>query len=340
MGNLAIKRFFTLIMHSPDEVEIRNGVWNTTSFSLKDDHQKGILAEIVRSLDGNFSALEIAKNLNCKRKEVEDVIDYLDQLGILEDGPGSALDYYLDTIVPTLMGSETQAEKKVILLGSSVLTQQLRKLLESSESNIKISEITELPTQVYENGGEWRFDGLKNTLMLEQFKSFSDSFLIGAFSSIDTLAFEAVNRASIEYGFPWLHLAVDGPMIIVGPLFTPSKGPCYECFEKRVSLNLRNHASYVDYKNALTEKRIKNGVVPIDGILANLAASHAALEALNFLNTGQSFTYGKALCIYIPTMEFSYNEVLRLPGCHACGSLTELEDTELYFDVRNIFNES
>ena len=36
----------------------------------------------------------------------------------------------------------------------------------------------------------------------------------------------------------------------------------------------------------------------------------------------------------LPTMEFTFNEVLRLPGCSACGGLFEREDKELHFDLR------
>jgi hypothetical protein len=60
------------------------------------------------------------------------------------------------------------------------------------------------------------------------------------------------------------------------------------------------------------------------------------MEALNFALAGTSFTVGKVLCVYLPTMEFTYNEVLRVPGCTACGSAPERDDRELYFDIRSL----
>jgi hypothetical protein len=37
-------------------------------------------------------------------------------------------------------------------------------------------------------------------------------------------------------------------------------------------------------------------------------------------------------------MEFTFNEVLRLPGCPACGPAPERDDRELFFDVRALLN--
>ena len=56
---------------------------------------------------------------------------------------------------------------------------------------------------------------------------------------------------------------------------------------------------------------------------------------MNFLLTQSAFTTGKVLSIYLPTMEFSFNEVLRVPGCPAC-SRPAREDVELYFDIRSL----
>ena len=74
-------------------------------------------------------------------------------------------------------------------------------------------------------------------------------------------------------------------------------------------------------------------------ILRSMLASHVALEALNLAVTETSFTVSKILSIYLPTMEFTFHEVLKVPGCEACGSSAERDDRELYFDICAIFEE-
>jgi hypothetical protein len=35
-------------------------------------------------------------------------------------------------------------------------------------------------------------------------------------------------------------------------------------------------------------------------------------------------------------MEFAFSDVLRLPGCAGCGTLSERDESELYFDMRTL----
>ena len=98
-------------------------------------------------------------------------------------------------------------------------------------------------------------------------------------------------------------------------------------------MNLRESASYQRYKRALVERQVREGRLPVEPAIAGTLASLTALETLNFALTGSSFTVNKVLAIYLPTMEFTFNEVLRAPSCTACSPLPERDDTELYFDM-------
>src|SRR5688572_6873310 len=96
-----IKRFYSMIAHSPDIVELRHGVWNPVSFTLTDEAKAGKLFNVLRRLDGSTSPAVLARELKLAREEIEAIIDHLGQLGVLEFGPTNSLDYYLDNIVPT-----------------------------------------------------------------------------------------------------------------------------------------------------------------------------------------------------------------------------------------------
>jgi len=173
---------------------------------------------------------------------------------------------------------------------------------------------------------------------IQVFESLRDSFVLMACSVINPLRYKVLNRAALEHGFPWMHAAIDGPFLLIGPTFVPKRSACYECFEQRVIMNLRNAASYVAYKGALVRHQVKGERMPMQPLLGAMLASHAAMEIANFTHTNYSFVVGKVLSIFVPTMEFTYNEVLRVPSCPACSPLGERDDTELYFDVTTLIN--
>lgn len=99
-------------------------------------------------------------------------------------------------------------------------------------------------------------------------------------------------------------------------------------------MNLRESSSYLQYKNALVEGKVRVGTLPLEPALTGLLAAHAALEVLNYCLTGTTFTVQKVLAVYLPTMEISYNDVLRVASCPACCPVPERDDKELYFDAR------
>ena len=101
-----------------------------------------------------------------------------------------------------------------------------------------------------------------------------------------------------------------------------------------MTMNLRESASYLGYKNALSQGQVVRGEPPVLPAVLGVLSSHLALETTNFVRTGATFTVEKVLGMYMPTMEIAYTEVLRLPGCRGCGSLTERDDVSLTFDPR------
>jgi len=337
--NLRIKRHFSIVAHGPDTVEIRHGVWNPVSFLLNDEAKTGNLFKLLHRMDGTATPAALARELGVPRDQVEGVIDHLDQLGILESGPSNALDYYLNSVVPATFGVEEPAPRAIVLMGEASLADQVSRLLREIDPEAEIAPADERATRiVFDDDISWLFDGMHFQERMQIFESWKDSFVLMACSVINPLHYKVLNRAAIAHGFPWMHAAIDGPFLLIGPTFVPRRSACYECFEQRVTMNLRNAASYVAYKEALVQHRIKRGEMPMEPMMRAMLASHAAMEIVNFTKTNYSFVVGKALSIFLPTMEFAYNEVLRVPGCPACSPLSERDDTELYFDITTLIN--
>jgi bacteriocin biosynthesis cyclodehydratase domain-containing protein len=337
---MRIKRHYSIIAHSADMVEIRHGVWNPVSFTLSDEKQSSRLYRIIRHFREDTSAVEVAKREDVPAAEVESLIDRLLELGALETGPSTALDYYLNYCVPTLLPTADPRPKQlpVAVLGDAGVVEEI-------ESNLKLqgagNGLTLLPNaaawgSILQGSADWSTNGIVFQKCVEQLKEWRGHFLVHAAKTVRPLELKLFNRIALANRTPWLHVAVDSPFLYIGPILIPYRTSCYECLDTRILMNLREAASYQNYKRAIADHKVLFGEIPIEPVLLKLLACHAALETTNFTHTGTSFTVGKMLSIYLPTMEFSFNEVLRVPGCPACGSAQERDATELYFDMRQV----
>jgi bacteriocin biosynthesis cyclodehydratase domain-containing protein len=333
---MRLKRHFSIVAHSPDDVELRSGVWNPISFSLRDESRSGHLFRLVARLDGSASPARIAADEDVTREEVEALIDHLLELDVLETGPSNSLDYYLDNLVSWRADGDERPKRSIVIVGDEALTDEIQRILAGSlpqHAPHVLSPDDALRVALDDPDLAWLTDGLRLHEKLSAFESWRDAFVIAAVRVINPVMLRTLNRVCVEHQIPWLHAALDGPFMFIGPLVLPHRSACYECFENRVTMNLRESASYQRYKRALIERAVRHGPMPIEPAVAGMLASHTALEALNFYLTGSCVTVNKVLAVYLPTMEFTYNEVLRSPVCTACSSSPERDDTELYFDM-------
>jgi bacteriocin biosynthesis cyclodehydratase domain-containing protein len=336
---LRLKKQYSLVAHSPDQVELRHGVWNAISLMITDDSKSGYLFRLLSRLDGASSAEEIARDENVPQEEIEALLDHLVGMGLVENGPGTAIDYYLDSVVPWRTTTEVQGNRPIIFLGDADLAIEIQRYLRDALAGIEMivpPSDDETWAALTDADNSWLSDGLLFHEKLIAFEAWRDAFIVYATKVINPVHLRALNRVCLEYQIPWLHAAIDGPFLLVGPIIVPHRSACYECLETRVTMNLRENASYQQYKRALVERQVREGQLPLEPAIVGLLASHSALEILNFSLTGSSFTVNKILAIHLPTMEFAFNEVLRAPTCTACGSVPERDDTELYFDMASL----
>ena len=334
-----LKRHLSIVVHGPDLVELRHGVWNPESYTLRDESQAGRLHRLIARLDGAARPSQIAREENVPLEDVEGLIDHLDDLGFIEENATSALDYYLDKLVPWRSDGKPPA-RAVTMLGDGPATDAVAGYLRESLPDLELRAAANgaAAEMIRSLSGRDLNDGLAFEDAVDAADGWRDSLVIHASTTIDPVALRVLNRVCFGVGVPCLHAALDGPFILVGPLVIPGRSACYECLEKRVTMNLRERESYLRYKQAIAEHRVTHGTQPVQPVLLGLLASHAALEALNFLATGSTFTINKLLAIYVPTMEIVYNEVLRVPSCPTCAPSAEQHETGVYFETGALFH--
>ena len=335
-----LKRHYSVVAHSPDTAELRSGVWRPVSITLTDEHGSGHLLRMLRRLDGEHSLDDIAAAEGVPRSSVEALVDRLAEANAIETQANSALEYYLEQISSELQFQERRPGlklKRAVVIGDSIISHQIISILQSSglrDEYAVESGDPGLRSLLLRSGASWTSDSLAFEEETRPFAEWQNGFAVFGVSSVNPLEARALNRISLRYRIPWMHAAVDGPCLLVGPTFIPFRSACFECLETRFLMNMREGASYQRYKYELAAGRVSGAALPLDALFGALLSSLAAYETANFMLTGTNFTAGKMLSLYLPTMEFAFHDVMRMPGCPACGPEPARDDEELYFDMR------
>jgi bacteriocin biosynthesis cyclodehydratase domain-containing protein len=330
---------YTVVFHSPNRVEFRVGVWNVSSVFVEDQEEKGFLASIIKALDGAHTSRDLSKKFKLPISQIEGLIDHLHNLQVLNNPKETTVQQYFTDFMPFItQESISKIEKPILLLGDASVVTALAAELKKVIADELIKEV-HIHDEIYQKikntkPEEWLLSGLDYFRHIEGFKDWKEYFVVLAFANVDPVFTKNFNRIAHELNIDWIHVAVDGPFLLIGPTFLGGKSPCYECLENRILMNLRERANYQTYKNALVQEQVVFSGLEVNPLILPLLKAHALIEIINFLATGYTFTLRKMLGIYLPTMEMAYNELMPLSICSCCGPVTNRTDEQLYFDMQ------
>lgn len=324
---------WTLVPHDPDTVELRTGVWNSQTLTLHDDSAQGHLWPALKGLRAGRPAREIAAEVGVPARDVESLIDHLVGLDVIVDEPRSALDTFIGGAANGR--GDVPAPSRLVFAGANPIHDRVA---------ADLRDHLECPIETLEPGApllgdltgsspDRLADGLEIERLRERFADLAGAFVVCARPRNHPLWFGLVDDVAHAVGFTWLHATIDGPFVYVGPTVVPNRTAGYRTFETRVSMNIRESASYLAYKEALAERQVLEAAAGVFGPLAGMLAGHVALEVTNWFATGSNFTVNKVLGIYLPTMEIAYHEVLPLPG-ERNRPRQNRDAPSLYFDIR------
>lgn len=338
-----IKSHYSMIAHSADEIEFRSGVWDPRSFLLEDQLQQGKLLSVLQFIDGKHSCQHIAEKTDLPVDVIDQVVTKLGEVNIVEHAPSNGLDYFLEEqLRRSKPATATPSVSKVTLIGDETLCYGVSRQLQALEQQYPLQIIVESES-LHESliGSDWLHHSLQFEEQLQQFQHWQNNFVVYLTASPNPhLAFK-LNKLLFALKCSWLFAVIDGPFLFVGPTFAASKAPCYECLEKRLSMNVRDSKSYQKYKNAIAfDKVIKKSEMPINGTVQQLLISHTALEAINFILAGKNFTDGRLLSIYLPTMEIEFHGVEPYHNCSTCVDSESKRQQELYFEFGELMEQT
>lgn len=336
-STLRIKPHFSIIPHSAQQVELRCGVWNPTSFIVNAESCTNKLYPILKDLNGSLTVQEVANKHNISRIDVEGILDHLQQLEVLESSTSEIVQHYPDSFVENVPASIGKLEN-ILIIGDDVVSREMKRLLSHSisENCVSTIDINDPEIKDIRTNSQWKSDSFILQETIDKFSWWKDYFIVVALTKNDPILTLRLNQINYALNIPWMHGVMDGPFLFIGPLFNSTSGPCYSCFEKRITMNLHEYASYQKYKEISMIHDIDDAAENKCSPAMHVFLSHLILEIINYRHAKTCFTKGKVLSIYLPTMEICFNEVMRLSGCPVCGSVSNRDDQQLFYDYQTL----
>jgi thiazole/oxazole-forming peptide maturase SagC family component len=139
-----------------------------------------------------------------------------------------------------------------------------------------------------------------------------------------------LNRVLEGRNVPWISGLIDGPFATVVGLRSPYTG-CFECFESRSLARLEDHVAFHDFaRGPIGQSTPADADAPMMSLLTVLAVTEGYLHAA----VGSSRMSGRVLSVHLPTMEIQAQDLLRMPGCPACGRVSRQRAREINFNTR------
>ncbi len=338
---LQIKKHFSIIPHSSCDVELRSGVWNPTAFMIHDESNMNKLFDILKDINGEHETKDIAARHQVSSATVEGVLDYLTSLDVLE--------YPHSSTENAFIGLSEQSRQEtgssllpLLLVGDDTVCQEISRIVTRAgfRGSIKTMSLQNDIIKHIKSNSQWSFDYFMMQETEDKCSEWKDHFIVLALSQNDPILSMRINQIAHHLGISWIHGVIDGPFLFIGPTFFPNKGCCYQCFEQRVAMNLREYASYQRYKETMMQRASSVSDAEASYPLMHLLSSHLAMEIICYQRSKSCFTQSKVLSIYLPTMEICFNEVLRLSGCAVCGSHPHRDDQQLYYDYQAVLEKT
>lgn len=322
----------TIIPYSLNRVELRKGIWNSESTIMEDVASTGVLWPTLDFMSQGLDSEEILQRVSGLTRDVyNDLVTRLLSMRVLIEEQSNSQPHRI-TSRPVWIFSD-----------SPHLARLLNQILLDEGVEVTILGENTKPAAVLFR--ELRLDTSTDELLQEEnarqialgLEQSPDAFLVVAMIQNNPALLRSIDKLARRAGISWLHAAIDGPALYIGPFVIPGVTASYQTFEQRVAMNLRERQSYLSWMRAAISGKVRFGEPVIDSSVLALLAAHVAHEVTNLAFQELSTTRNKVLSIYLPTMEISYNDILPLAKYDTESQFNVASD--LYYDIREWLNE-
>lgn len=321
-----------------DEIIFRMGLWNynEATLDLKEESEsfKKVIKTFINNMEkGNSITLEQIEKSDLNDNDKANLLGTMEALwqsGMICSKEDSDIHNEISKILLgdfRYLAPVKDNEKKLLFIGDSDYENKTVKELSKSidlDLDVCSKDLKNLITSIDVTSN---LDALSMKQNLEKLKQELGGYccILLCMQQVSISMLRNLNRVCIYNNIPVVTAFIDGPFINILSTKSPKTG-CLECYEERILARLEDHILYHKFASQKCKEEfpVNKGIIPIMNIMSNLLVSEGFLIA----NTGSSKFEGRALSIYVPTLEIQVQDVLRVPFCKACGNVAKakLED--------------
>ncbi|MCW3051455.1 MAG: sagC [Chthonomonadales bacterium] len=183
-----------------------------------------------------------------------------------------------------------------------------------------------------------RTDAVRYTETITRFAKVFHPYMcvIGCMAAPNLSLLRNLNRILINAEKPLILGMIDGPFMSVLSTLATQTG-CFECYEHRLLARLQDTLVYHRFVASTTQTRTIDGsrFAPMLHILTSAVVS----EGYVYSTLGMMRLAGRILNIYMPLLEIQVEDLLRVPYCPACGSISRAEMSDMYTSTKRLVTE-
>lgn len=341
-----------IFYNDKDEIRIRKGVWNyeEASLSLEDvgNSLKESFTKLFHLFDEGISVdidsfLNEEKLVNDERNQMIQVIETLKAQNYFHsENDNLAQQLFYNILGGTTIGkyydkySDSNPKPLLFFADTQTVREYGRALAE--EINLPISILSENEYKdIATMDCTTRFDGYETRKQMEELGKFIQPYsgIIGCMERPHINFLRNINRILVKTSKVLSMALLDGPFMNLFTIKPPETG-CFECFENRLLARMQDMSVYRNFvertKKSANIFKEKTHVSP----LMKSLASAVIFEGLLVSNIGKAKLAGRVLSIYLPILEIQAQDLLRVPFCPACGSISETKMEEMYTSTKKI----
>lgn len=306
----------TPVVLGPDEVHFRAGPWTGPRLTITDEDGDGILADLIRSLDGTRSVDDLLAAFEGHEAAVLGLLRKLHEKNVVvpardraEDQVG--LDVVRERLSPGEFRDRVGASEAAVIADGATGATVAGNLLDAGVGGLEVVAVGDADEiDVRADDRLRRSDDPAAAIERAD-------VAVACSDAGDTPTLLGLNERALDRDGTVVFAQVAGYDGVVGPTVVPGETACYECFDERVVQSRADDgAKYEGFKDGVAHRRGADVASPF----AQVVAGFATLEVLHLLADERPVLVDKVATVDFLNFAFEPNPVLKVPNCDACGA--------------------